>query len=251
MTTLGEKICALGGPFCALFLGAGLLLAGFVPPPSPRLAAPEIAVLYRDHALLIRVGMILALVGFAGYTALVGAISAQMRRLEGVGPLPAYLQLGAGSIGVLTVMFPVMIFAITAFRPERDPQLTQLLNDVGWLLIIPAFPTFSAQFGGIALGVLRDRAARPVFPRWCAYFNLWVALLFMPGGLAYLFRSGPFAWNGLFSFWLAAAAFFAWLLVMPYLLLRAPGGDRVAVSWRDDACQSQNPAEQIIPPAAG
>lgn len=85
--------------------------------------------------------------------------------MQGISGLPPILQLGAGSIGVLTVMFPIMIFAITAFRPERDPQLTQLLNDAGWLIIIPAFPTFIAQFADIAFGTLQDKSAIPVFLR--------------------------------------------------------------------------------------
>lgn len=221
MNLLDQKLCAWGGPFCAAFLGAGLLLAGFVPPPSPSLNAEEIAALYRANASAIRAGMVLGLFGIVGYIALVCAISAQMRRMQGSSHLPEVPQLGAGSIGVLTVMLPLMIFAITAFRPERDPQLTQLLNDTGWLIIIPAFPTFIAQFLGIAFGALQDRRAEPVFPRWSAYFNVWIGLLFVPGAFAFFLRSGPFAWNGVLSFWLAAAAFFVWLLTMSALVLRA------------------------------
>jgi hypothetical protein len=221
MKSFDQRLCAWGGPFCAATFGTGLLLAGFVPPPSPELTAVQIARVYQDGANLIRTGMILGLFGMAGYAALVCAISAQMQRMQGVSRLPAYMQLGAGSIGVLTVMFPVMIFATAAFRPERDPTLTQLLNDAGWLLIIPAFPTFIAQFGAIALGALQDQGARPVFPRWVGYFNLWVALLFIPGGFAYFFRAGPFAWDGIFAFWLAAGAFFAWLIVMTIMMQRA------------------------------
>ncbi|MCB5944262.1 hypothetical protein [Acidocella sp. KAb 2-4] len=221
MSQLDQKICAWGGPFCAATFGAGLLMAGFVPPPSPNLDAAHIAAIYQAKAGLIRVGMILSLFGITGYTALIGAISAQLWRISGISRLGPYLQLGAGAIGVLTVMFPTMIFAIAAFRPERDPNLTQLLNDAGWLIIIPAFPTFIAQFGGIAAAVLQDQAPMPIFPRWCAFFNIWVAILFIPGGFSYCFRTGPFAWNGLLAFWGAASAFFVWLLVMTWLTLHA------------------------------
>ena len=220
MNYFDQKMCAWGGPFCAAFLGVGLLMAGFVPPPSPMLTANEIAAIYASNASMIRAGMVLGLFGIAGYAALVGGISAQLRRIPGVGHLPPHLQTTAGSIGILTVMFPVMIFAVAAFRPERDPQLTQMLNDLGWLVIIPAFPTFIAQMLAIALGILQDKGPTPVFPRWAAYFNVWVAVLFIPGGFAYFFRTGPFAWDGLLAFWLAASAFFAWLLVMPWLMLR-------------------------------
>lgn len=221
MKYLDQKLCAWGGPWCAAFFGVGLLLAGFVPPPAPGLDAASVAALYQNNTTGIRLGMVLSLLGIAGYVALVGVISAQLRRIPGVGRLAPDLQTGAGSIGVLTVMFPVMLFGIAAFRPERDPALTQLLNDVGWLIIIPAFPTFLAQFAAIAFGILQDQGSQPVFPRWAAYFNAWVGVLFVPGGFAYFFQSGPFAWNGLLAFWVAAGAFFVWLLVMCGLVLRA------------------------------
>lgn len=225
MSKIDQKICAWGGVFCAATFGIGLFMAGFVPPPSPDLSADEVAALYRDNAGMIRGGMVLGLFGMAGYAAFVGVISAQMWRMKTASKLPALLQMGAGSIGVLTVMFPIMIFAATAFRPERAPELTQLMNDLGWLIIIPAFPTFIAQFGAIAAGILLDKNGRPVFPRWSAYFNIWVTMLFLPGGFAYFFRTGPFAWNGFFDFWLAAGAFFVWLMVMTPLVLRAIGED--------------------------
>ena len=223
MNLLDQRLCAWGGVFSAVFIGTGLLLAGFVPPPAPSLSAEEIAALYRMNAGAIRAGMILALTGIAGYAALVGVISAQMRRMQCASRLPSYLQLAAGSIGILTVMFPLMIFGVTAFRPEREAAMTQLLNDLGWLIIIPAFPTFIAQFGGIACGILQDRSASAVYPRWAAYLNVWVAILFIPGAFSYMFRTGPFAWNGLLAFWLAASAFFAWLITMTWLTLRAIG----------------------------
>ncbi len=222
---LDQRLCVWGGPFYAVCLGIGLLTAGFVPPPSPELPADEIAAIYRENANLIRSGMILGLTGTVGFVTLVGAISVQLRRIRGISRLAPYLQLGAGSIGVLTVMFPVMIFAIAAFRPEREPALTQLLNDIGWLIIIPAFPAFIAQFAAIAFATLQDTSPVPVFPRWAAYFNVWIALLFVPGGIAYFFRTGPFAWNGLLAFWVAAGAFFVWLVVMSWLMLKAIGND--------------------------
>lgn len=221
MRTLDQKICAWGGPFCAATLGAGLLMSGFVPPPAPTLSADEIAAVYANNAMMIRLGMILGLAGIAGFIALVCVITTQMRHMDTPSRLPADLQLGAGAIGVLTLMFPNMVLAIAAFRPERDPALTQLLNDIAWLLVIPAFPTFLAQFGAIAIGALTDKRADPIYPRWAGYLNIWLALLLIPGAFAYIFRTGPFAWNGLLSFWIAASAFFVWLILMTPLTLSA------------------------------
>lgn len=35
------------------------------------------------------------------------------------------------------------------------------------------------------------------------------------------FKSGPLAWNGIFIFWIPFTAFFLWLIIMPWLLLKA------------------------------
>ena len=92
MIFFDQKMCAWGGPFCAVFLGIGLLMAGFVPPPSPMLSAQEIAALYQSNTSMIRTGMLLGLLGIAGYCTLVGAISGQMRRMQGISRLPPDLQ---------------------------------------------------------------------------------------------------------------------------------------------------------------
>ena len=48
-----------------------------------------------------------------------------------------------------------------------------------------------------------------------------MAFLFAPSCLLTFFKTGPFAWNGLLSFWVAAGAFGAWFLVMTPLMVRA------------------------------
>ena len=94
-----------------------------------------------------------------------------------------------------------------------------MFNDAGWLMFLMPFTTFIVQNFAIGLAILGDRSAQPVFPRWVAYFNFWVAVLFLPGGLLTFFKSGPFAWNGLFAFWVPFVVFFTWYILM-FALLR-------------------------------
>jgi hypothetical protein len=62
-----------------------------------------------------------------------------------------------------------------------------------------------------------------VFPRWVGYFNVWCAALLLPAVLIPFFKTGPFAWHGIFEFWLAAAIFFGWVVVMTAVTLAAIG----------------------------
>lgn len=241
MTNLDQRIGAWSGVVSAAVLGAGLLIAGFVPPPSPTLGAQELAALYQANAASIRFGVLLGIVSIAFYLPFIATISSQMRRMRHDSAMPIYLQLGAGSVGSLLLLLPIMMFGVVVFRPDRDPQATLILSDTAWLFFITPFPTFIAQNVGIALGIFGDKSAQPVFPRWVAYFNIWIGLLFIPAGLAFFLKTGPFAWNGLLSFWLAAVAFFSWILVMVFMLLQAirsahgslsPDGDARSESLR-------------------
>ena len=66
-----------------------------------------------------------------------------------------------------------------------------------------------------------DRSPRPVYPRWVGYSNLWVPLSFVPALMAYFFKSGPFAWQGLLVFYLGLTTFGAWVVIMMWAMLRA------------------------------
>jgi hypothetical protein len=88
------------------------------------------------------------------------------------------------------------------------------------MLILP-WPPIVGPLVAIALATFADRRPRPVFPRWVGYYNLWMAFLLLPASLIIFFKKGPFAWNGLLGFWLPAAAFGSWYLVMTVVVLRA------------------------------
>jgi hypothetical protein len=48
-----------------------------------------------------------------------------------------------------------------------------------------------------------------------------VAVLFIPGGLLTFFKTGPFAWSGVFVYWVPLVVFFSWYLVMFVVLRQA------------------------------
>ena len=113
---------------------------------------------------------------------------------------------------------PSLIWTAAAFRPERDPELLLLLNDLGWITFLMPFTTFIVQNFAIGFAILGDQRTHPIFPRWRGFFNFWVAVLFIPGGLLTFFKTGPSAWNGLFVWWIPFLVFFTWYLLMFYML---------------------------------
>jgi hypothetical protein len=80
------------------------------------------------------------------------------------------------------------------------------------------FPAYVLQMVCIATAALIDRSPDPVWPRWAAYFCVWIGISGMGGGIAVFFKRGPFAWNGLIGFYVPIAMFALWVSVMTYLM---------------------------------
>jgi hypothetical protein len=216
-----QRVCAWCGIICPVLFFLGLLAAGFLPPMSPSLSAAEVAAHYQQHTTGIRLGAGLVFLSSMFYVWFTAVISGQMRRIPGVHPTVLNAQLAAGAFACLTFLVPAMLFAVTAFRPDRSADSTQLLNDMSWIILVMPWPPFMAQYFAFAFAILSDPRPTPVFPRWLAYVDIWVVLLFTPAIVLPFFKTGPFAWNGLFVFWLPAVVFGTMFVVNTVALLKA------------------------------
>lgn len=205
-----------------ILFGIGLVgFANFVPPLPPSASAAEVVAMYRSRPDMILVGMVFVMTAAVLFIPFFAAIGFQMVRIEGRLPILGVTQMLLGIATAMTVLVPSMFFAAAAFRVDRDPQLVQLMNDLGWITLMwPYAPAF-VQMLSIAICVLSDKAVQPLFPRWIGFFNIWMAILMLPGAPIPLFHSGPFAWNGLLAFWVAMNAYFLWLVVMAIFVTKA------------------------------
>ncbi|HTK66118.1 MAG TPA: hypothetical protein VL595_27320 [Pseudonocardia sp.] len=215
-----QRIGAWLAPISMAVFGIGFWwIAGFIPPPSPELAPEQIAAIFGHNTNGIRLGLLMTTLAAAMQGLWVATVTVQMRRIEGPASPLAFLQLGFGILGCFEFMVPVMIWQSIAFRPDSDPVVMQKMNDTAWLMFVGLIATGLLQVLSIGVAALRDQRPDPVFPRWVGYFNLFVAASFCPAGMIVFFHNGPFAWNGIFTFWLLLASFTAWLVVMTWVLL--------------------------------
>jgi hypothetical protein len=213
--------CASCGYLFVVLFFAALLTCHWIPPMAPDWPAERVAAFYTDHADAIRAGLVLMLFGAVVTAPFVAALSTLIRRIDPrLGPLAA-IQVVCGAANVAAIFVPVLMFTATAYRPDRSPDITMALNDLAWIsLVMNAFPAIG-QAVVVGVAILADKRPEPLLPRWSAYLNFWMAFLFAPSCLLTFFKTGPFAWNGILSFWVAAGAFGAWFLVMTYLMVRA------------------------------
>ncbi len=142
-------------------------------------------------------------------------------------------------VGVGTTAFILADYCwgMAAFRPDRDPELISLLNDMAWFFFIAPVGTIIVQNLCFALSVYLDERPDPVFPpRWAAHFNVATVALLAPSAFfSILVKTGPpLAWNGPLSFTLRLLTFFAaYIVVMFVVLLRAvnhQGDEREALA---------------------
>jgi len=217
-----QVFCAWCGPaFAVLLFGGWGFMGGFIPLISAADSANQVAAAYGEHPTLQKIGLLLGMVGVFLTIPYFVVISLQLRRMERGIPILSILQLASGIIVTVVLMVPMLLFVGGVFRPERSPELTQLMNDVSYVMLILPWPPILGQLFAIALAVLTDRNQERVFPRWVAGYQLWVGFLLLPASLIIFFKDGPFAWTGLIGFWIPAAVFGSWYLVMTWVLLRA------------------------------
>jgi hypothetical protein len=222
MPSIVQRAMAWSGLVVIVLTFAGFILARLLPvPPGANLNPEQIAEFYGAHPTATRLGFLLASLGLSALAPMTALIGIQMLRIKEAPAALAILQIIGGTCVVIVTVIPTIIMNVAAFRPHRNPIVTQALNDLAWLLFVTPIGLFFLQEIPIAVAILMDRSPRPVFPRWVGYANLWIPLTFLPALLPYFAKTGPVAWQGVLVFYLGLATFGAWVLIMMWALLRA------------------------------
>jgi hypothetical protein len=220
----GEVILLWTLPVLAIvWLSVFLLFPGFVHPMSPTLSAEQVAAFYRDPENLprIRYSMIVFNWFAVGLIPILALIVLQIRRMAHRTPIFSYAILACAAGGPTIFLMANLFWLLAAFRPMRDPQLTMMFNDLAWVTFSSQVGFLIAQSVILALAIHLDRQERPVFRRWVAHFNLVVAVLLMPAAFVGAAMTGPFAWDGLLTFWVRNFAIGLWIVVMAVVLAQA------------------------------
>ncbi len=217
----GELLLFWSLPVIALiWVAAFLTFPGFVHPMSPTMSAEQVAAFYRDPANLPRIRISMVVFNWFGVALIpfLVLIAMQITRMDHRTPILAYCFLGCIAGGPTLFCVADLFWLLAAFRPERDPALIQLLNDLAWVTFTAQVGFLVAQSVFLALAIYLDRQVRPVFKPWVGHFNLLIAAAMAPAAFVALAQDGPLAWNGLLSFWVKNSAIALWIVVMAIVL---------------------------------
>jgi len=215
--TSGELLLLWSLPVVSLFwIGAFLAFPGFVQPMPPGLSAQEVAAFYFDPANLPRIRYSMIVFNWFGVALIpfLMLIALQIRRMAHRTPILSYCFIGCIAGGPTLFCIADLFWLIAAFRPERDPALVQLFNDMAWITFTSQVSFLVAQSVFLAMAIYLDRQGRPVFARWVGHFNLLIAAALAPAAFAPMALEGPLAWDGVLSFWVKNGAIALWIGVM-------------------------------------
>jgi hypothetical protein len=231
MNTRLQRLCAWAGIPAAFVFFAGMLVMSFLPPLSPAMTAEQVADVYQTYTTQIRAGAVLVIVSSMFAILFYAAISIRLRVMEGQKrPIMAYAQFIAGAANIQFFIMPGLLWVVAAFRPDRPVEITHALNDLAWIVAVLPWPITCIQTLICGIAILEYSSAPGAFPRWLGFFNIWIAVLFLPGALLPFFKTGPFAWNGLLSFWVPATVFGMWFILMQIMVLNAIRSEATAPS---------------------
>lgn len=194
-------------------------LGKLMPPPKPGMTTDEIVAFIQKNASSMQVAWVLLTLslGFASLSS--GLIIVQMKRMT-TSPVLAYAYMAALAIAALPgCLLCTILFALAAFRPDRDPEIIALLYDWGLLSFVGSLGCFITQYMIFAIAIFLDKNG--IFPKWLGYMSIWGAVTEFVAAPIWIFRSGPYAWNGLISFYLGTIIFVVWEFCLIVSLFKA------------------------------
>lgn len=226
------KSCAYTGLAFAFFWPfAATEVANFqyILPPSAAESAAQVVSEYLANTTRIRMAAVIFIFSSILYTTWSASIIQMVRRRERRWPILFNVMLISVACEVVVVMFIGFFFGAAAWRPgETSPDVTQALNDLGWLGVLFTGAPFALFQIALAVSILMDTSAHPAFPRWSAYLNLFSSFFMCEASLLLFFKTGPFSQNGALVFYVPMIVFFVWIMVFSVLTIRAINAEAAA-----------------------
>ncbi len=217
------RVCNWTGLIFAIGYVTSWAIMGYnLPPFEPAISAHDLHQHYTDNNTRIKLAFTLSLFFMPMYFVWSSVVSRVMQSIEGnQGPLSVVEQMG-GAPTVITGCIAGVCWLTAGFRiEERTPELVRTLHDFGWLYFDTTFMVTSLQMIAIAVVFLSDKRSTPLIPKWLSWYTILIAVIFVPLMLLPFMYTGPFAWSGLFNFWVALGGWFIWVILMFFYISKS------------------------------
>jgi hypothetical protein len=192
-------------------------LSWMMPPRSPSSSPSHIVDFMHSHNLLIACTILTMSFGLAPLSNAVYLI--QIKRMS-VSPVFRYsMMVGSMTGAIVGMLFPMFCFGLGAFRPGYDASILTMLYDFGYLAYIGSLGCFCVMWMAFGLAIILDQ--NNVLPKWLGYYTVWQYVTELMAAPVWISKSGPFAWNGLMTFWFAMVLYVSWQFIVYICIYRA------------------------------
>jgi hypothetical protein len=114
------------------------------------------------------------------------------------------------------------IWLVAAMQVDvLSPALIQTMYYLGWMVIDLAYMVTSWQIIAASIVFLRDKREKKLVPAWVSWWGYVTVASFFPVSLIPFFKTGPWAFQGLFNFWIAFPTWYIWIVSMSIYIIKA------------------------------
>lgn len=221
MNTKMRMLSVWSGVAFFVLWGTGLALTGWIVPLTPSFDAQTVANIVQENQTRILLGAAFMTVFSSLYLPWTVVLSSFIKPIEAPSSILSKTQIVGGVMAQMTYFLPPFMWAVAAYRPLRNPEITQAFIDAGWLIFITGIGPFILQYAALGIAIFSDKRATPAFPRWAGYLQVWISISFVPAIMPFFMKTGPFAWNGIFVWWIPLTLFVVWFVAMIVLARKA------------------------------
>lgn len=231
-------------PFFFNLFGVVFVPLSWMMPSRPaNSSTPDVVEFMQSHNLLIACAILMLSFGLAPLSNAVYLI--QIKRMS-VSPVFRYaVMVGSMTGAIVGMLFPMFCFGLGAFRSGYDPSILAMLYDFGYLAYIGSLGCFCVMWMAFGLAIILDR--NNVLPKWLGYYTVWQYVTELMAAPVWISKSGPFAWNGLMTFWFAMVLYVSWQFIVYICIYRAIKNqpeDELENAWLDHESVAPGPRQQ-------
>ncbi len=202
-------------------LGWGYLGVG-IPPNEPGMPINDLFAYYTEHSLRIRFGMTISVIICPFYFVWSAVISRVMTKIDGEDSVIAVIEQMGGVITAVIGLVGACAWMAAAYHiEERTPGIVRALHEFGWFFFDTTYWATTLQELALGYVFLIDQRAKPLIPKWVAWYSIFSAVAIIPLSFLPFFYTGPFAWSGFVGYWVALGTWFFWVLILSYHMFGA------------------------------
>ncbi|GAB3369282.1 hypothetical protein NCG89_08420 [Spongiibacter taiwanensis] len=218
------KLMAWSGPifFIGFFVMWGLLARNF-PPMAASTSAEGMWEHYKNLQMEILIGMSVCIVLGSCYMTFGAAVSRVMRRIEdGEEGMLSNIEMLGSTITCCPIIVACGLWLTGGLLVDSlAPETIQMLYMGAWMIIDLAYMVTSWQIIACSVCFMRDKREKKLVPNYVSWWGFVTVASFFPVSLIPFFKTGPFAFHGLFNFWVAFPTWYIWIVLMSIYVIKA------------------------------